>query len=134
PWWAASSPQIMNGDEPLRSASIWAVAAARAENPLMPRALMKLPFWLSRAVTETPAAVAGRPVPVLVEGQAPRSLPASSTRRQSGVPLTLLAASEATTASWTAPSWPTLSKRIWLGAAEPPRIGAQHGGSPVRRV
>src|SRR5437763_10988362 len=95
PWWVASSPQIMKGDEPLRSASIWAVAEAEAENPLIPSALMKVPLWLSRALTDTPAAVGGNPEPVLVAGQAPRSLPVSSTRRQSGVPLTLLAASEA---------------------------------------
>src|SRR5581483_4878727 len=98
PPWAASRPQIMNGDEPARSASIWAVAEAEAENPLMPRALMKLPLWLSRARTDTPATAAGRPAPVLAVGQSPRSPPAWSTRRQSGEPLTLLAASEATTA------------------------------------
>src|SRR5438105_2096047 len=99
PPWPASSPQIMNGADPLRSAWIWAVAGAEAENPEIPRTLMNEPLWLSRARTDTPATAAGRPAPVFVVGQGPRSVPASSVRRQSGVPLTRLAATEAITAS-----------------------------------
>src|SRR5690348_2274371 len=98
----------MNGDAPFRSAWIWAVASAAAENELIPTALMKLPRWLSLARTLTPATAAGSPAPLLDVGHGPRSARASSTSRQSTAPFTLLAASEATTAARTEPSWPVL--------------------------